>query len=416
MRIPVRTKFNRRTFLGSSLALGVGGALLHGSSAVQARATSAANHHLVWVWQFATDGEPAEIAARLQPNGLGIILKAFDGTRWMSDFDRSPYAISGLSQAGVLAGYFESEGVPFHAWCVLHGSNPAREAEMAASVLEAGARSLWLDVEPHPGFWRSNPEAALRFGEELRRLQPNARVVLSIDPRPWHLGPAPLGEFASFSNLIAPQQYWGMFNTRTNRRRFLEAGFPVPSEGVTPEFLIGVSDSLLAAFGLPVHHVGQDSSQDATEWDSFVETAFAGGTDFVSVWRYGITTDQVFGVLRDKPARQPPAAAAGGVYVVQPGDTLGAIAAAHRVSVASIVSANGLADPNFISPGQRLIIPGAGPSSTAVSSGGRSHTVQPGETLFGIAGRYGTTVDAIAQANGLTDPNFIVAGRELVIP
>jgi LysM repeat protein len=416
MRIPVRTRVNRRTFLSSSLAIGVGGALLHGRSAGKALATSAANHHLVWVWQFATEGEPAEIAPRLRANGLGIVLKAFDGTRWMSDYDRSPYAISDPSQAGVLANYFESEGVPFHAWCVLHGSNPVREAEMAASVLEAGARSLWLDVEPHPGFWRGSAEAALRFGEELRRLQPDARVVLSIDPRPWHLGPAPLHEFASFSNVLAPQQYWGIFNTRTNRRRFLEAGFPVPPEGVTPEFLIGVSDSLLSSLGLPVHHVGQGSSQDPAEWDRFVETAFADGTDFVSVWRHGITTDQVMGVLRDKPARQPPAAAAGGVYVVQPGDTLGAIAATHRVSVAAIVSANGLADPNFISPGQRLTIPGAGPAPAAITSGERTHTVQPGETLFGIAGRYGTTVDAIAEANGIVDPDFIVAGRQLLIP
>jgi LysM repeat protein len=413
MRIPARTKFNRRTFLGSSLALGVGGALLHGSSARQALATSATNHHLVWVWQFANDGEPAEIGARLRANGLGILLKAYDGTRWMSDYDSSPYAISGPSQAGVLAGYFESEGVPFHAWCVPQGANPVREAEMAASVLEAGARSLWLDVEPHPGFWRGSSEAALRFGEELRRLQPEARLVLSIDPRPWHLG-APLREFASFCNVMAPQQYWGIFNTRTNRRRFFEYGFPVPPEGVTPEFLIGVSESLLAEFGLPLHHVGQSSSQDATEWDRFVDSAFAGGTDFVSAWRYGNTPDEVMAVLHDKPARQPPVAATGGVYVVQPGDTLGAIAAAHRVSVASVVNANGLADPNVISPGQRLTIPGAGPAPAAVSS--RTHTIQPGETLFGIAGRYGTTVDAIAQANGLTDPNFIVAGRELVIP
>jgi LysM repeat protein len=334
----------------------------------------------------------------------------------MSDYDASPYAISDPSQAGVLANYFESEGVPFHAWCVLHGSNPVREAEMAASVLEAGARSLWLDVEPHSGFWRGSAEDAFAFGEELRRLQPRAHLVLSVDPRPWHLGQAPIHEFASFCNVIAPQQYWGIFNPRTNRRRFLEAGFTVPPEGVTPEFLIGVSDSLLPEFGLPVHHVGQGSSQDPAEWDRFVETAFAGGTDFVSVWRYGITADEVMGVLRDKPARQPPAAAAGGVYVVHPGDTLGAIAAAHRVSVASIVGANGLADPNFISPGQRLTIPGSAPAPTSISTGGRTHTVQPGETLFGIAGRYGTTVDAIAQANGIADPNFIIAGGQLVIP
>lgn len=412
MRNHARKRINRRTLLGSSLALAVGGALLRGRSVRPAHA-AATNYHLVWVWQFTSDGDPTLIAVRLRDNRLGILLKAHDGTRWMSDYDGSPYAISGPEQAGVVANYFESQAVPFHAWCVLHGTDPVREAQMAASVLAAGARSLWLDVEPHPGFWSGSPEAALAFGRELRRLQPDAHLVLTIDPRPWHLGPTPIREFASFTNVIAPQQYWRIFNTRTNRNRFSQWGFPVPPEGVTPEFLMSVSDSLLPAFGLPVHHVGQGSTPDAGEWHRFVDGAFARGGDFVSVWRQGVTSDEVLAVLREKPAKQPPEPPAAGVYVVQAGDTLSGIALAHGVSVASIVSANGIRDPNFIVEGQELTIPDAG---GATVGGARGHTIQPGETLFGIAGRYGTSVDAIAQANGIADPNFIVAGRQLLIP
>ncbi|MFI5262799.1 MAG: LysM peptidoglycan-binding domain-containing protein, partial [Candidatus Limnocylindrales bacterium] len=44
-------------------------------------------------------------------------------------------------------------------------------------------------------------------------------------------------------------------------------------------------------------------------------------------------------------------------YVVQRGDILSAIAARYGVTVQAIVAANGLADPNHIEPGQRLIIP-----------------------------------------------------------
>jgi LysM repeat protein len=44
------------------------------------------------------------------------------------------------------------------------------------------------------------------------------------------------------------------------------------------------------------------------------------------------------------------------------------------------------------------------------------HRVQPGETLWSIAGRYGVSLDAIAAANDLADPNRIRAGEILVIP
>jgi LysM repeat protein len=45
-----------------------------------------------------------------------------------------------------------------------------------------------------------------------------------------------------------------------------------------------------------------------------------------------------------------------------------------------------------------------------------THRIAPGDTLIKIAQRYKTTVDAIVQANGLTNPSLIVAGRTLVIP
>ena len=45
-----------------------------------------------------------------------------------------------------------------------------------------------------------------------------------------------------------------------------------------------------------------------------------------------------------------------------------------------------------------------------------NYIVQPGDTLWSIASRFGTTVQAIMQANGLTNPNFIYAGLRLYIP
>lgn len=45
-----------------------------------------------------------------------------------------------------------------------------------------------------------------------------------------------------------------------------------------------------------------------------------------------------------------------------------------------------------------------------------THIVQPGDTLWSIAFRYGVTVDAIMRANNLINPNFIYLGQALVIP
>lgn len=58
----------------------------------------------------------------------------------------------------------------------------------------------------------------------------------------------------------------------------------------------------------------------------------------------------------------------------------------------------------------------AGISTSASASGPVYHTVQPGQTLFSIATHYGTSVWAIACANGLFNPNYVYAGQVLLIP
>jgi len=110
-------------------------------------------------------------------------------------------------------------------------------------------------------------------------------------------------------------------------------------------------------------------------------------------------------------------AAAGGTHTVGRGETLSAIAARYGTTVAALVRANGLASANMIYVGQRLIIPGGG---AAGSSGGGAqgsvYTVRRGDTLAAIAARYGTTAWAIASANGLANANYIYPGQQLRIP
>jgi LysM repeat protein len=147
-----------------------------------------------------------------------------------------------------------------------------------------------------------------------------------------------------------------------------------------------------------------------------------------------------------------------GAYTVNPGDTLAKIAAVHGASIATLMQANGIQNPDLISTGQRLIIPGASaalastapvaasgspaavtaaspapltaasaalveapaanPSASAaeVNPAGGIYIVKSGDTLAKIAAATGTTVSALMQANGINNANLVYTGQRLVIP
>ncbi len=109
-------------------------------------------------------------------------------------------------------------------------------------------------------------------------------------------------------------------------------------------------------------------------------------------------------------------ALAGGHYEVKPGDTLSGIARRFRTTVPAIADANGISNPDLIFVGQSLQIPTAGGGSGGNPTGGKSaptHVVAAGDTLASIAARYGTTIEALARANGIANPNLIFLGTRL---
>ena len=108
------------------------------------------------------------------------------------------------------------------------------------------------------------------------------------------------------------------------------------------------------------------------------------------------------------------AEAADPVYVVRRGDTLYSVARRYGTTVNAIVRANGLRNPNWIYVGQRLVIPGT-TAASSYSSSGSVHVVQRGENLFRIALHYGTTVQALALANNLSSTSLIYVGQRLAI-
>jgi LysM repeat protein len=97
-------------------------------------------------------------------------------------------------------------------------------------------------------------------------------------------------------------------------------------------------------------------------------------------------------------------------YTVERGDTLGKIASEHGVSVADLVEANDIANPNLIRIGQVLVIPGEEGEPDIV------HVVVRGDTLGKIAAAYGSSVSLLVEANGIVNANLIRIGQNITVP
>ena len=129
--------------------------------------------------------------------------------------------------------------------------------------------------------------------------------------------------------------------------------------------------------------------------------------------RYFIT-GLIAALLLTWPAQAQEGSAA---YTVQAGDTLSHIAAKYNVSVAELAAYNGLTNPNLILVGQQLSIPGASNSAPAANAASpQTYTVQSGDTLFQIAGNFGVRVARLADANGISNADWIEVGQVLTIP
>lgn len=116
-------------------------------------------------------------------------------------------------------------------------------------------------------------------------------------------------------------------------------------------------------------------------------------------------------------------------YVVQAGDSLGVIAQAHGLTLAEIMEANQIANPDAVYVGQRLILPtpvGAQAEGNAADplplqigpprAGSFYYTVKPGDTLSELARDFDSTILALLEYNDLPNEETVYHGLELQIP
>lgn len=116
------------------------------------------------------------------------------------------------------------------------------------------------------------------------------------------------------------------------------------------------------------------------------------------------------------------AATTAGTYTVKAGDTLSAIASRYSTSSSTLASLNSLSNPNLIYVGQVLKVSSNASTSSSTSSSANntvttasSYTVKAGDTLSAIAAKYGTTYQALASANSISNPNDIYVGQVIKV-
>lgn len=101
------------------------------------------------------------------------------------------------------------------------------------------------------------------------------------------------------------------------------------------------------------------------------------------------------------------------IYIVQRGDNLYSIAKRFNTTVQNIVNNNGISNPNLIYPGQSLII---AKSTANIQTKYMSYRIKRGDTLWGIANKYNTTVNELAYINGIRNVNRIYINQVIRIP
>lgn len=103
------------------------------------------------------------------------------------------------------------------------------------------------------------------------------------------------------------------------------------------------------------------------------------------------------------------------IYTVQPGDTLYEIARLYGSTVNEIADVNNITNPNIIYPGSVILIP-VKEEDIETPPGSLIYTVQPGDTLYIISLLFGVSTQSILALNNINNPSLIYPGLKIVMP
>ena len=258
----------------------------------------------LWQWDDIAERSVDEVAQTLRVGGCDTLLvKANDGSAWMSRFDRSPLALGSIKDVEQRRQALADLGVRMVPWgnprCPGVTEDVESLARMTASIARA-AGAYDYDVEPGPMYWRSLPElaGAERFFGRVRELAPSARLVLDFPGSwAWSYGIAELIRVA--------EPYLDGFE--------IQSYFPTSTAARDEARLRGLTDK-------PICHIAY-----YTRVREFVDWALGRGSGDLLVWDFAHMDPSAYAQLARIPRVQEPSPVAAQPFAIGEG-----IAAAMR--------------------------------------------------------------------------------------
>jgi LysM repeat protein len=318
----------------------------------------------------------------------------------------------------------------------------------AVNGISGHPQSLSLDCEARSAadwasYWGVAVDELTFFNQLPRTDNPETGFVGNVSDTPGHLPPRGYGVYAGPVAALLQGAYGLPAGARENLTETelqseIASGRPVIVwyiYGFRTENAVSLSASDGALFpAAAFEHTGIVIAYDPSSYT--VLDAFTGQaqrvdrTRFLNSWAVlgdmailgsGVNLHPLVNSAADPSAASQPV-----YYTVQSGDTLRTIAARFGIGWTDLAVWNNLYSPYTIFPGEQLIIAGGGPATPAQPATHSSvdtpaavpsdYTVQPGDTLAGVAAKFGLYWPDIARANGISWPYTIYPGQVITLP
>jgi hypothetical protein len=332
----------------------------------------------VWIWNLrrCDGGDLDRIAARIKGAGCsGVLLKAFDGGYWFDQGRTFRDTCRGLKARGVSVG----------GWGYLYGREPAKEAQRAIETAQHGeADLLVLDVEAE---FKDRPEAAADACRRIKEALPGYPVYFSSFAIARYHRSFPFEVFRDNTRGAAPQVYWNAFRWSVEQALAMTysdyAALRIPPNLVHP--VAGVYKQGYVTYPLPheVREFARAASargspgisfwsyehMDESMWQAVASASLEGEDNELSSQEFAQLSKEIafVGSRVDRLAAEVAALKGGAAptpprqYTVQPGDTLSGIAAKLGLNgwqrLYEVNAGTIGGDPNLIRPGQVLAVP-----------------------------------------------------------